>query len=143
MFTGGHTLNTDIANTVHLFKRRLTVSKRFPISPKFVLHHFFYPPVSHFKCLVSVQPLPEVRNRRLARKMIKRLCCKSRDTNHFPHPSQEKILTFGVDFICKIGSVLYKQCLNSSVINVRAGAVKPPFLHKAVMEMAVSGNESD
>lgn len=71
------------------------------------------------------------------------MCCGSRGTKSFFHFLEEKSLTFEGDFICKIDSVLYKQCLNSLVINMHVGLVKCHFLHNALMEMAVLWNESD
>lgn len=49
--------------------------------------------------------------------MSKNICCGFRDTKSFFYLLKEKSLTFERDFICKIDSVLYKQCLNSLVIN--------------------------
>lgn len=69
--------------------------------------------------------------------MIKSMCCGSRGSKSFFHFLEGKSLTFEGDFIYKIDSVLYKQCLNSLVINMHVGIVKSHFLHNALMEMAV------
>lgn len=55
----------------------------------------------------------------------------------FPSLKRKKSLTFERDFTCKMDSVLYKQCLNSLVINMHVGIVKSHFLHNVLMEMAV------